>query len=245
MRGALTMKDFRTVHARGTLVCALATTLLAAACAKHPSVPAPAPPAAPQQPETARSSAGESAGDRFFDLAHNPGAAVGTPLDPRVVYAPDVILMEEGDKAIKMAASDGMTWVFDASAPHVNELQEGKIVFATGRAVGRIGQITRAGGTVTVKLAPVQITEVIHQGHFLIDSNFRPQDLIVYTAPDFPSVLDLSPPPSAKPTTAWSAEDAIPHLVRTVLAPVPGAAPPSPATVANAAAAAPGALKSA
>jgi len=257
------MKDFRTVHARGTLVCALATTLLAAACAKHPSVPAPAPPAAPQQPETARSSAGESAGDRFFDLAHNPGAAVGTPLDPhqltpsqllygiapkrdpRVVYAPDVILMEEGDKAIKMAASDGMTWVFDASAPHVNELQEGKIVFATGRAVGRIGQITRAGGTVTVKLAPVQITEVIHQGHFLIDSNFRPQDLIVYTAPDFPSVLDLSPPPSAKPTTAWSAEDAIPHLVRTGLAPVPGAAPPSPATVANAAAAAPGALKSA
>ena len=93
--------------------------------------------------------------------------------DPRVVYAPDVILMEEGDKAIKMAASDGMTWVFDAAAPHVNELQEGKIVFATGRAVGRIGQITRAGGTVSVKLAPVQITEVIHQGHFLIDEQLQ------------------------------------------------------------------------
>jgi hypothetical protein len=116
----------------------------------------------------------EAAGDRFFDLAHNRGAAVGTPLDPRrltpsqlqygippkrdprVTYAPDVILMEQGDKAINMAVSDGMTWVFDAAAPHVNEFQEGRIVFATGGAVGRIGQITSQGDTVTVKLAPVQ-----------------------------------------------------------------------------------------
>jgi hypothetical protein len=257
------MWDFRTVHAGHALAGALAAALLAAGCGKHQSAPAPLSPSTTLQPETARSSTDQSAGARFFDPKENPGAVVGVPLDPhtltpsqlqygiaprrdpRVTYAPDVILMEEGDKAIRMAASDGMTWVFDASAPHVNELQEGKIVFATGRAVGRIGQITRAGGTVTVKLAPVQITEVIHQGHFLIDSNFNPQDLIAYTAPDFPSVLDLSVPPSAKPTTAWSAADAIPQVVRTLFAPVAGAAPPSPATVANAAAAASGTLKSA
>ena len=46
--------------------------------------------------------------------------------------------MEQGDKAIKSVASDGMTWTFDANAPQVSDFQVGKIVFATGRAVGKV-----------------------------------------------------------------------------------------------------------
>ena len=181
------------------------------------------------------------AADRFFDAKQNTGAAIGTPVDPhkltptqlqygiapqrdpRVTYASDVILMEEGDRAIRMAASDGMTWVFDASAAHVSEFQQGRIVFATGRAVGRIGQLLRSGNTVTVKLAPVQITEVIHEGHFLIDSDFDPQNLITYTAPDFPATLDLSKPSANK--ALWVQGDQAPHLVRTAAV----VAPPVPA----------------
>jgi hypothetical protein len=34
-----------------------------------------------------------------------------------------------------------MTWSFDADAAHVNQFQEGKIIFATGRAVGRIAHM--------------------------------------------------------------------------------------------------------
>ena len=229
------MRDFTTVPAGRVLACALVAAFLAAACGKHQSVPpapSPAPPAAPQQPETAQSSASDAAAGRLFDPKQNPDAAVGAPLDPHtltptqlqygiapkrdphVTYADDVILMEEGDKAIKMAASDGMTWVFDASAPHVAELQEGKIVFATGRAVGRIGQLQRSGDSVTVRLAPVQITEVIKEGHFIASGPLHPQDLIVYSAPDFPSVVDLTAPAS-KPTMDWDAGAGVPRLLRT------------------------------
>ena len=93
---------------------------------------------------------------RFFDPKLHPEATVVHPVDPhtlsesqlkfgvapkrdpKVEYQPDIILMENGDKAIKSVASDGLTWTFDANAPQVSDFQEGKIVFATGRAVGRV-----------------------------------------------------------------------------------------------------------
>jgi hypothetical protein len=85
-----------------------------------------------------------------------PGTTVLKPIDPHslseselkygiaprrsstVEYQPDVIVMERGDRAIRSIASNGMEWQFDANAPHVSEFQQGRIVFATGRAVGRI-----------------------------------------------------------------------------------------------------------
>jgi len=108
--------------------------LLVASCSKPSGAPGVTPPPPPQQLATARSRRADDGADRFFDPKENPGAVVGVPVDPhtltssqlqygiapkrdpRVTYAPDVIVMEEGDKAIRMAASDGMTWVFDAAA---------------------------------------------------------------------------------------------------------------------------------
>jgi hypothetical protein len=150
---------------------------------------------------------GETA-DRFFDPKNYPDAVQGTFIDPqkltaserkygmapkrdpRVTYQDGVILMEHGDQAIREAKTDGMTFSFDAKAEHVGELAEGKIVFATGRVVGRIGQLTRDGDTVTVKLAPITLTDVIKKGTFLMDSSFSAKDLIFYTAPDFPNTID-------------------------------------------------------
>jgi hypothetical protein len=170
--------------------------------------PAPTPPAA-SQPAAAAVPADPDATDSMFDTKANPNAAVGAFLDPgklsateckfgvapkrdpRVQYANDVILMEQGDRAIKSVGGDGMTWTFDASAPQVSEFSEGKIVFATGRAVGRIAQLRINGGEVTVKLAPVQINEVVQNGHFIIDSDFDPKQMITYEAPDFPGFLNL------------------------------------------------------
>ena len=80
------MGDFRTVPAGRAFASALVTACLASACGTHQSVSAPAPPAAPQQPETARSSADESAGERLFDAKQNPRAAIGTLLDPPQPY---------------------------------------------------------------------------------------------------------------------------------------------------------------
>ncbi|MEP6548681.1 MAG: hypothetical protein ABJD53_14560 [Gammaproteobacteria bacterium] len=114
--------------------------------------------------------------------------------DPHVKYADGIILMEQGDQAIQDAASDGITWTFDAAAAHVSEFQEGKIIFATGRAVGRIGQITKSGNAVTVKLAPVEINEIIENGHFIVDDDVDTTHVIIYEAPGFPSMIDSTPP---------------------------------------------------
>jgi hypothetical protein len=226
----------RCLRSVALLACALAG-IVAGGCTKTPGPPAASKPPVAVAASAARAAADHSASDRFFDPKENPGAVIGVPLDPskltpselqfgiapkrdpRVTYAPDVIVMEEGDKAIKSAASDGMTWVFDAAAPHVSEFEPGKIIFATGRAVGRIGQMVRNGATVTVKFAPVQITEVIQEGHFLVNSPFRTQDMIIYTAPDFPSIVDLNaPPPNAFLDEAGEGE---PRLMRAVYIPTP------------------------
>ena len=157
--------------------------------------------------------------ESIFDVKRHPDAVTGVALDPvtltpsqrkygiapkrdpRVTYAPEVILMERGDQAIQAAGDDGMTWTFDAGSPHVSEFEEGKIIFATGRAVGRIGQLTHSGNTVVVKLTPVQINEVIQSGHFIIDTDIDTSKMLIYEAPEFPSVLDFHAP-SAK-STRW------------------------------------------
>ena len=140
----------------------------------------------------------------IFDLKANPGATVLTTLDihklsptemrygiaPKrtkdVEYVDDVIVMEEGDKAIRSMAGNGLSWTFDANAPHISEFQEGKVVFATGRAVGRIVGLRRDGDSVTAFLAPVQLTDVIKNGHFAMSQPVDVNNIIPYVAPDFP-----------------------------------------------------------
>jgi hypothetical protein len=198
--------------------------LLLCACGKQPSVPAAHPSAPPRTAAETHAPApieagsipgsreGESAAS-FFDPKNYPDAVQGSFADPakltaterkygmapkrdaRVTYQDGIVLMEHGDEAIREAKSDGMTFSFDAKAEHVGEFEEGKIIFATGRVVGRVGQLKRDGDTVTVKLAPVKITEIIKKGTFMMDSTFNAKDLIIYMAPDFPSNVDLKDQP--------------------------------------------------
>jgi hypothetical protein len=144
----------------------------------------------------------------MFDLKAHPDASILTAMDinklseserqfgiaPRrtkdVEYADGVIVMEEGDKAIRSMGGDGMHWTFDANSPHVNEFQEGKIVFATGRAVGRIVGLQRQGDSVTAFLAPVQLTDVIKKGHFAMSQKVDVANMLTYVAPDFPQPPD-------------------------------------------------------
>ena len=144
----------------------------------------------------------------IFNLNAHPDASILTAMDinklseserqfgiaPRrtkdVEYADGVIVMEEGDKAIRSMAGDGMHWTFDANSPHVNEFQEGKIVFATGRAVGRVVGLQRQGDSVTAFLAPVQLTDVIKRGHFAMSQKIDVENMLTYVAPDFPQPPD-------------------------------------------------------
>jgi len=130
-----------------------------------------------------------------------------------IEYADNVIVMEEGDKAIRAMATNGLSWTFDANAPHVSEFQEGKIVFATGLAVGKIVALKREGDQVTTVLAPVQLTDVIKNGRFAMNQPFDVDNMISYAAPDFPQPKD--DPPEQKSSSLGLEDDG--HFVQAVV----------------------------
>lgn len=195
-----------------------------AGCRKKAESPPP-PPAPPAAPGTGAQAAGSGAPepDGPPTWISNPKVTPGTTvlaavdphdmtpserdfgrapkLSPDVDYQPGVIVMEEGDKAIKSIASDGLTWTFDANAPHVNEFQDGKIVFATGRAVGKVLGLRKNGSTVSLVLGPVQLTDVIKRGRFVMDTPVDPDKIVSYIAPDYPQAPDAPDSASATKTT--------------------------------------------
>ena len=162
----------------------------------------------------------------MFDLRAHPNATILHPIDlntlteserkfgiaprrgPSVEYQPDIILMEQGDKAIRSIGTDGMMWTFDANAPHVGEFQMGKIVFATGRAVGRIIYMKREGDAVKVILGPIQLNDVIRNGSFAMDSPIDLNNVLVFTAPDMPEPREAAEQKSSfssqKPWDGWN-----------------------------------------
>ena len=83
-----------------------------------------------------------------------------------------------------------MIWNFDAHAPHVNEFQEGKIVFATSRAVGKILYMKQEGDTVSVILGPIQLMDVIHKGEFAMNAPLDLSKALPFVTPEYPQTKD-------------------------------------------------------
>jgi hypothetical protein len=120
---------------------------------------------------------------------------VSPTLNKDVKYQPAVIVMEHGAEAIRANSSDGMTWTLDANAPHAAEIQKDKILFATGRAVGRVLAVERKGDTLAVTLGPVELTEVFEELHISYHGALDPSKMIAYYAPDSPGTYtDLNAP---------------------------------------------------
>jgi hypothetical protein len=88
----------------------------------------------------------------------------GPSRNAKIVYQPDVVLIEEGPRAIKEASADGFTWTIDGTARGAQDVQPGKVMFASSQAVGRVVTVAPAGTDRVVTLAPVQLTEVIRDG---------------------------------------------------------------------------------
>ncbi len=106
-----------------------------------------------------------------------------------VVYQDQVVLIEHGDKAIKAAAGDGLSWTLDGTDPRVAALKVGDVVFATTSCVGRILKLTRDGGDVQVILGPAQITDIIKQGNFAYDAPLDLNSLTAVEEPKFPGAF--------------------------------------------------------
>jgi hypothetical protein len=143
-----------------------------------------------------------------FSSAAEAGGTAGRPLDPHrlseselrygrapqpapgLTYQDGIILMEHGDKAIRGVGSDGLTWIIDANAPLANQIEVGKVLFATDRCVGKVLSVQRSGDELAVILGPIQITDVIKQGHFVYDQPVDLNNFTAIAAPDYPGAPD-------------------------------------------------------
>jgi len=116
-----------------------------------------------------------------------------------VVYQPDVIIPQGGASAVRSVSSNGLTWTIDASAPGAADLMPGKIMFLTGRGVGRVLHVAHNGNDLGITLGPVQLTDVIQQAHLSGNQTVDAGAMRSYSAPDWPGAetsLAAAPVPS-------------------------------------------------
>jgi hypothetical protein len=121
--------------------------------------------------------------------------------DGTATYQPDVIIVGGGADAIRSQSANGFMWTIDADAPRARELEPGKVMFMTGRAVGRVLDIHQEGSNLIVTVGPVTLTEIFSEAHIHIKN--MPIDFseaIPYTSSELPgqvvSAAALAPAPA-------------------------------------------------
>ncbi|WJK41478.1 hypothetical protein O7608_03320 [Solwaraspora sp. WMMA2056] len=140
-------------HRRGLIAVATVTLLAVTGCARGGPAADPAgDPAAP-------------GGSPVSAQAQQRYGAAPTP-HPDVTYQPDVVIVGGGADSIRSVAADTFTWRIDPAAANADQLAPGKIMFLTGRAVGRVIDVRPEGDDLAVAIGPVDITDVIRDGTF-------------------------------------------------------------------------------
>ncbi len=131
-----------------------------------------------------------------------------------ITYQPDVVLVGGGAGMVRSVSGDSMTWTIDDRAPHLDELEPGKIMFLTGRGVGRVLQLVRRDGVVVVTLGPVDLTDVISDGDINLTTPLDVGAMGIQTYPDVsdPEVgsgTEVSGAASTEPAQTASAKTAV------------------------------------
>ena len=101
-------------------------------------------------------------------------------------YKSDVVLIGTGPDAIKAVSPDGMVWTMDSSAPGVKDLAQGKVMFASAIAVGRVINIKDQGSTRLVTIEPIQLDDLVDGAIADVDQKI---DLSKLTPQAFPQGL--------------------------------------------------------
>lgn len=110
--------------------------------------------------------------------------------DDSVTYQSDVVLIGGGPEAIRSVSDDGLVWTMDADADGIDELREGKVMFASSAAAGRVVDLVKRGDVVEVTLAPVALTEVVRDARLVLDEPLALEGLSFREIPDLPGAFD-------------------------------------------------------
>ena len=105
-----------------------------------------------------------------------------------ITYQPDVVFVGGAD-SVKSVSADGLVWTISGSAPNVNQLKPGKIMFASALGVGRVLAVTSSGANRRVILGPVNITDVIQHGTFASSAPIPLRSFVAYSFPSQPGLL--------------------------------------------------------
>lgn len=128
---------------------------------------------------TGRGPGGAEAEDPWSETALRYGMAPSS--HPDVTFQPDVVIVAGGGSTVRSVTADGLTWRLDATADGADQLAPGKVMFVTGRGVGRVLDVTPEGGDLLVTIGPVDVTEVIRDGTFE-RTGIRLEEPVIYPA---------------------------------------------------------------
>lgn len=184
-----------------SLPLALVASMLTAIACKKPDASTPAAPGAVAPPSTtAPSTAPAGIPPALARLTPNELKwGISPTRNDKVTYQPGVIIMEHGSDAVRAMSSNGMTWTIDATAPGADEIKPDKILFATGRVMGRVLAVDHTPNGLAVTLGPVEITDVIKDCDLKSDQPIDIGSALVYSAPNYPgaTTFDDSLPPTS------------------------------------------------
>ncbi|MGB9378798.1 MAG: hypothetical protein WCB04_14935 [Mycobacteriales bacterium] len=122
-----------------------------------------------------------------------------------ITYKPDVVIVGGGAGMVKSVSGDSLTWTIDSRAPHLRDLRPGKVMFLTGRAVGRVLKLAPHANTVAVTLGPVDLTDVISDGNIKVHTAINSSAMSFQTFPGVPGVsVPAKTGTSNRPAPRWA-----------------------------------------
>lgn len=192
---------------RGAVIALVCAVAVIGGCGRRPSPPASGAHLVKRSELTAN--------EVKYGMAPTRSAAV--------TYQPNVVIVEGGADIIRGLSDNGLVWTIDASARGASDVAVGKIIFVTGRAVGKVLGVQRQGNAMSVVIGPALLNEIFENAHFTGSQDVDFGEAIQYTAPDYPGQSIPMAPQSAR-----IAEPAAPRVVLVSDGQAPPPAAPAP-----------------
>jgi hypothetical protein len=145
---------------------AVLLSVMLAACTT-PAASQGGPTGQPGSGPTSATASGGALGSAQIDPALASQAFGGTvPNDGSITYQPDVAVVGGGGAMVRDVSDDGLTWTIAPDAPGIADATVGRVMLLSGMAAGRVLKRDDTPNGVAVVLGPVDLTDVIRNGHF-------------------------------------------------------------------------------